>query len=60
MPNNAQNVLFVSLGCPKNRVDSEVMIDQLDSDYELTTDAQEYDSVGVIVSEAQFEGNLDS
>ena len=46
MPNNAQKVHFVSLGCPKNRVDSEVMLGQLDSDYELTDEA---DGADVIV-----------
>ncbi len=30
---------FVSLGCPKNLVDSEVMMGQLkDAGYEITTD----------------------
>ena len=46
MPNNTQKVHFVSLGCPKNRVDSEVILGQLDSDYELTDHA---DGVDVIV-----------
>ena len=46
MPNNTQKVHFVSLGCPKNRVDSEVMLGQLDSDYELTDNA---DGADVIV-----------
>jgi len=46
VPNNSQKVHFVSLGCPKNRVDSEVMLGQLDSDYELTDDA---DGADVIV-----------
>lgn len=46
MPNNSQKVHFVSLGCPKNRVDSEVMLGQLDSDYVLTDDA---DGADVIV-----------
>ena len=46
MPNNTQKVHFVSLGCPKNRVDSEVMLGQLDSDYELTDHA---DGADVIV-----------
>ena len=39
MPNNTQKVHFVSLGCPKNREDYEVMLGQLDSGYELTNNA---------------------
>lgn len=46
MPNSPQKVHFVSLGCPKNRVDSEVMLGQLDQDYTLTDDS---DAADVIV-----------
>src|SRR6267142_2023469 len=39
---------FISLGCPKNLVDSEVMMGQLkQSGYELTADAREADTVVV-------------
>ena len=39
---------FISLGCPKNLVDSEVMMGQLkQSGYELTADATEADTVVV-------------
>ena len=39
---------FVSLGCPKNLVDSEVMMGQLrQSGYEITTDASEADTLVV-------------
>ena len=39
---------FISLGCPKNLVDSEVMMGQLaQSGYEITTDASEADTVVV-------------
>jgi len=39
---------FVSLGCPKNLVDSEVMIGRLrEAGYEITTDASEADTVVV-------------
>src|SRR3954462_5319980 len=39
---------FVSLGCPKNLVDSEVMMGQLrESGYEITTDASEADTLVV-------------
>src|SRR3954471_13182139 len=39
---------FVSLGCPKNLVDSEVMMGRLrESGYEITTDASEADTVVV-------------
>jgi ribosomal protein S12 methylthiotransferase len=39
---------FVSLGCPKNLVDSEVMMGQLKlAGYEITTDASEADTVVV-------------
>ncbi len=39
---------FISLGCPKNLVDSEVMMGQLkQSGYEITTDATEADTLVV-------------
>ncbi|MFN2455984.1 MAG: 30S ribosomal protein S12 methylthiotransferase RimO [Pyrinomonadaceae bacterium] len=39
---------FVSLGCPKNLVDSEVMMGRLkESGYEITTDASEADTLVV-------------
>lgn len=39
---------FISLGCPKNLVDSEVMMGQLqESGYEITTDATEADTLVV-------------
>ncbi len=39
-----QKVYFVSLGCPKNRVDSEVMLGQLDAaDYAIVQSAEEAD-----------------
>src|SRR5438105_15780440 len=39
---------FISLGCPKNLVDSEVMMGQLkQSGYEITADATEADTVVV-------------
>src|SRR5881392_2494984 len=39
---------FISLGCPKNLVDSEVMMGQLKANgYELTADASEADTVVV-------------
>ncbi|MDQ2920037.1 MAG: 30S ribosomal protein S12 methylthiotransferase RimO [Acidobacteriota bacterium] len=43
-----QKVGFISLGCPKNLVDSEVMMGQLKANgYELTADASEADTVVV-------------
>src|SRR5918999_1147697 len=43
-----KKVGFVSLGCPKNLVDSEVMMGQLrQSGYEITTDASEADTLVV-------------
>jgi ribosomal protein S12 methylthiotransferase len=43
-----KKVGFVSLGCPKNLVDSEVMMGQLKaSGYEITADASEADTVVV-------------
>ena len=39
-----QKIGFVSLGCPKNLVDSEVMMGQLKQHgYELTTDREQAD-----------------
>src|SRR5437762_11359683 len=39
---------FISLGCPKNLVDSEVMMGQLQqSGYQITSDAEEADTVVV-------------
>src|SRR5687767_2186834 len=39
---------FISLGCPKNLVDSEVMMGQLEATgYEITADASEADTVVV-------------
>ncbi|HEY0006052.1 MAG TPA: 30S ribosomal protein S12 methylthiotransferase RimO [Pyrinomonadaceae bacterium] len=39
---------FISLGCPKNLVDSEVMMGQLrEAGYEITTDASEADTLVV-------------
>jgi ribosomal protein S12 methylthiotransferase len=43
-----KKVGFISLGCPKNLVDSEVMMGKLrQSGYEITTDASEADTVVV-------------
>lgn len=43
-----KKVGFISLGCPKNLVDSEVMMGQLqESGYEITTDASEADTLVV-------------
>ncbi|MBC8028573.1 MAG: 30S ribosomal protein S12 methylthiotransferase RimO [Pyrinomonadaceae bacterium] len=43
-----KKVGFISLGCPKNLVDSEVMMGQLRANgYELTADAREADTVVV-------------
>ncbi len=39
---------FISLGCPKNLVDSEVMMGQLrQKGYEITADAEDADTVVV-------------
>jgi ribosomal protein S12 methylthiotransferase len=44
----AEKVALVSLGCPKNLVDSEMMLGQLKTDgYELTTDAADADVIVV-------------
>src|SRR5688572_33504500 len=43
-----KKVGFVSLGCPKNLVDSEVMMGQLaEAGYEITNDAEGVDTVVV-------------
>jgi ribosomal protein S12 methylthiotransferase len=43
-----QKIGFISLGCPKNLVDSEVMMGQLKANgYELTADASEADTIVV-------------
>ncbi|MGB9178672.1 MAG: 30S ribosomal protein S12 methylthiotransferase RimO [Pyrinomonadaceae bacterium] len=43
-----KKVGFISLGCPKNLVDSEVMMGQLKQEgYEITTDASEADTLVV-------------
>jgi ribosomal protein S12 methylthiotransferase len=43
-----KKVGFISLGCPKNLVDSEVMMGQLkNSGYEITTDAEEAETIVV-------------
>src|SRR6186713_1874510 len=43
-----KKVGFVSLGCPKNLVDSEVMMGQLaEAGYEITSNADEADTVVV-------------
>ncbi len=44
----SKKIGFISLGCPKNLVDSEVMMGQLkQSGYEITTDASEADTLVV-------------
>ena len=44
----AEKVALISLGCPKNLVDSEMMLGHLQTDgYELTTDAAEADVIVV-------------
>ena len=44
----SKKVGFISLGCPKNLVDSEVMMGQLkQSGYQITADAEEADTVVV-------------
>src|SRR5262249_17545391 len=48
MSNDIRKIGFVSLGCPKNLVDSEVMMGQLKRHgYELTTDREEADVIVV-------------
>jgi ribosomal protein S12 methylthiotransferase len=43
----AQKVHFISLGCPKNRIDTETMLAGLQGDYEIIADAEEADVVVV-------------
>src|SRR4030095_1779944 len=46
--NLMKKVGFISLGCPKNLVDSEVMMGQLkQSGYQITSNAEEADTVVV-------------
>ena len=40
-----KNVLFVSLGCDKNRVDSEQMMGQLAADFRFTNDEEDADVI---------------
>ena len=48
MKSDIQKIGFVSLGCPKNLVDSEVMMGQLKQHgYELTTDREDADVIVV-------------
>src|SRR5262245_24411092 len=48
MKSNIQKIGFISLGCPKNLVDSEVMMGQLKQHgYELTTDRESADVIVV-------------
>ena len=42
-----QKVHFVSLGCPKNRIDTETMLAGLQGDYEIIADAEDADVVVV-------------
>ena len=42
-----QKVHFISLGCPKNRIDTETMLAGLQGDYEIISDAEEADVVVV-------------
>lgn len=54
-----KRIHFVSLGCPKNRVDTETMLAQLPGPYELTADAHEAEVIVVntcaFVEEAKVE-----
>src|SRR5262245_38121428 len=44
--NSKKKVFFVSLGCPKNLVDSEIMLAKLKgADYEITDKSEEADTV---------------
>ncbi len=48
MPVRKKNIYFVSLGCPKNRVDSEVMIGVAESaGYQLVEDPERADTIVV-------------
>ncbi|MAD61141.1 MAG: 30S ribosomal protein S12 methylthiotransferase RimO [Myxococcales bacterium] len=42
-----QKVHFISLGCPKNRIDTETMLAGLQGDYEITAEADDADVVVV-------------
>ena len=46
-PQVAQKVHFISLGCPKNRIDTETMLAGLQGDYEITSEAEDADVVVV-------------
>jgi len=54
-----KRIHFVSLGCPKNRVDTETMLAQLPGPYELTANAEEAEVIVVntcaFVEEAKVE-----
>jgi ribosomal protein S12 methylthiotransferase len=54
-----KRIHFVSLGCPKNRVDTETMLAQLPGPYEITADAHEAEVIVVntcaFVEEAKVE-----
>lgn len=45
--NTVQSVHFVSLGCPKNRIDTETMLAGLQGDYTITGDAESADVIVV-------------
>jgi ribosomal protein S12 methylthiotransferase len=47
-----KRIHFVSLGCPKNRVDTETMLAQLPGPYELTADA--HDAEVIVVNTCAF------
>jgi len=42
-----QRVHFVSLGCPKNRIDTETMLAGIEGEYTITTEAEDADVVVV-------------
>ena len=46
-PSSLQKVHFVSLGCPKNRIDTETMLAGLEGDYQITSEAEDADVVVV-------------
>src|SRR6202034_650660 len=53
MPSSERTIHFVSLGCPKNRVDTEVMLGVSGaSGYRLTDDASEAE--GIVVDTGGF------
>ena len=41
MTKQAQKVHFISLGCPKNRIDTETMLAGIQSDYQIIADVEE-------------------